>query len=119
MRNKQKVGVESSANFSQRLKSSIKPIESTSQDLKGRDKVMRIIVERLYLTTFWGRSFERFVGVIVTVTSIGYIVQTYLVNELPEWYDAINFIALCIFLFDLTVRLYISTHRMSFITSRS
>ena len=86
---------------------------------KGREKVMRIIVERFYLTTFWGRSFERLVGTMATVTSIAFIVLTYFNKEDLDWFELINFMVLCVLLLDLIIKFYISTHRLSFVTSRN
>ena len=61
MRNK--VATEPAANSSlKKPRIDSKTAYLKSQEQKGTDRVMRIIVERFYLATFWGRTFERVVG---------------------------------------------------------
>lgn len=90
-----------------------------SSQRAGKDRVTRIIVERFYLTTFWGRSFEKLIGILAAVTSIAFVLLSYNENDNPRWFEIINTVVMSVLGFDLLIRFYISNHKFSFLTSRS
>ena len=54
------------------------------------------------------------------VTSIMSVILSYFYDDdSPDWFQVLNFIVLCILLADYMIRFYISTHRISFLISKT
>ena len=93
---------------------------AAKSQLESNDKmILRTIVERLYLASFWGQTFQKCVGIGMLVTSFIMVTITYFYEIPPQWFKVLNFIVLIVLLADYLIRVYIATHRISFLTSRN
>ena len=84
------------------------PFSVNNQKQATINRILRIIEETIILRVIWIMFFW---------TTIIFIVLTYFSHIEPPWLVIINLIVLLIFLVDFFIRLYISTHRLFFLTS--
>ena len=87
-------------------------IESSDSDVQQKQAAINRIVRLIEEKVIW-----RIVGFNFFWTTIIFTILTYFRNSEPSWLQIINFFVLIIFLIDFLIRLYVSTHRLYFLTS--
>ena len=105
---KNKVASEPASVFNGNNKETKESPLSMLQNQASIIRIVRIIEEKI----IW-----RIVGVSCFSTTIIFTVFTYFKDDSPDWLHIINMIILALFLIDYILRLYISSHKIFFLTS--